>query len=294
MSAHPATNFAHFIITQFNLRNFPRSSNAAYDDWVAWTRARIGLFEAYCLPSVLQQRNRNFRWLLFFDQETPAEFMPFIEKWGRNELVEICYSNGTDDFYASYIDEIKFRMPTDCSWLITSRIDNDDCIHQDYVDRVQQYARFRHRYMVSLASGYTLDLNKKRLSHYFYPSSPFISLVESTSERLMGVHCKGHSEWNQLRLWVYRELRTALFAEKQRMTSFVLDKPLWIQVIHGKNVSNSFYRGLPVIREKTLQEFGLEMNTQAVSLKKIGKYFHYVIWKRYLKCLTVKLLVGNR
>lgn len=284
-------NFLHFVITQFNLRNFPLSENNALEGWKEWTRKRIALFREFCLPSLLNQSNRNFTWLIYFDSETPGEFSGFIESLKATGLINICYCNGIEDFNSSYINEVRSRLSPGIKWVITTRTDNDDCLHRDAVKIIQENFMEIHKFLISLASGYTMNLNDKTMSHYFYPMSPFISLIEDSDKEIKGVFEKGHTKWDHLRLFVLREIRLEYFRRKERRSRFILKTPLWIQTVHGDNVSNSFYRGFPVLRIKDLSAFSLVFNNEKQSLWVVSKYYNYVMWKRYFKSLIIKLII---
>ncbi len=284
-------NFSHFIITQFNLRNFPKSDFDDYDSWIVWTRNRIGLFREYCLPSVLNQSCKSFKWLIYLDSETPEEFKIFLNELDSYPGIEICYSRGIGDFNSNYIEEVKKRAASRPGWIITTRIDNDDCLHRDAVETIQKHFVERNNYLISLASGYILNISDRTLSHYFYPMSPFISLIEDTNEDVKGVFYKGHTRWDNLRLFIFKEIWFEYFYTKARRSRFILKKPMWIQTFHDKNVSNSFYRGFPVLKEKNLNDFSINFTTSRLPLKVIGRYYSYVTWKRYLKSLIIKIII---
>ena len=285
--------FAHFIITQFNLRNFPLSDGAGYEKWIQWTRNRIDLFRKFCLPSMINQTCKDFTWLLFFDSETPPEFDGFIENQKSYKFIEICRSDGINDFYAGYFDEIKKRLPENAGWIITTRIDNDDVLHRDAVKTIQLNFEEKHKYLISLASGYILNTADNRMSHYFYPMSPFISLIENTGNSPSGVFEKGHTKWDELRLFVFREIWHEFFRPGKRKSRFILKRPMWIQIVHGENVSNSFIRGLPVLREIDPGDFSLSFRNKKQTLRTLPSFFNYVMWKRYFKCLIVKTILGK-
>ena len=285
--------FSHFVITQFNLRNFPLSNNDGYETWVQWTRNRIVLFKEYCLPSMLNQSCKAFKWLLYFDKDTPEEFKALIELLQSYDFIEICYSEGFEDFEQHYIQEVINRKDPSKEWVMTSRIDNDDCLHRDAIKVIQANFVPKQRYLISLASGYTLDIERKTLSHYYYPMSPFISLIELANEPMKGIFSKLHTRWDSLRLWMYKEIGLQYFNRKDRQSRFILKQALWLQTVHGKNVSNSFYRGLPILRSKSLKDFALNFSTQPLPISSISKYYDYVIWKRYFKSLVVRILVNK-
>jgi len=284
-------DFLHFVITQFNLRDFPVSDPDGYKKWLRWTRDRIGLFRDYCLPSVLNQSNKDFTWLIFFDTKTPAEFSVFIDKLDSIPFVQICYSDGSDDFHAGYAHEISKRITNSDKWIMTTRLDNDDSLHKEAIAVLKDNFVPRHKYLISLASGYVMNVSDKTMSHYYYPMSPFITLIENAEIETRGVFERIHTKWDHLRLFVFREIWLETVNRKSRMSRFILKEPMWIQMVHGENISNSFFRGLPVLKEIDLGKFSLPTTTKRLPFKIITRYCNYVMWKRYLKCLIIKWLL---
>ena len=279
-------NFKHFLITHFNLLNFPLGITDS-EQWIKWTRDRIQLFKTYCLPSLLNQTNKKFTWLIYFDKQTPAEFTPFIEELRSYDFIKPCFADGFDGFGNQYMNEIK-ELCQNYQWVITSRIDNDDCFDKDAIDTIQRNFRTSDEYLISLTSGYTLDTNSKTLSHYYYPMSPFISMVENLGKPVLkGIWYTAHSKWDDLRFSVRKVL-----LKKNSKSIFIIDKPHWLQILHGSNIANSA-RGLPVLKKKDLSNFGINITSEKQTIRNIPDYYDYVIWKRYFKVLVVKLLRGK-
>ena len=69
-------NFSHFILTRFNVKKMwsqdKRGNKVLTDEWLSH---RFKLFENYCLPSIVNQENKNFIWLVYFDQDTDKLFI---------------------------------------------------------------------------------------------------------------------------------------------------------------------------------------------------------------------------
>jgi hypothetical protein len=277
--------FKHFIITQFNLRKFPLAGINCKSSWEEWTHTRINLFKTYCLPSFLNQSNKNFTWLIYFDSETPSEFNYLIDELSNTDFIKPCFANGFEHFMTKYLEDIR-EFSTGSEWIITSRCDNDDCLEKNAVDTIQKHFHQSDEYLISLASGYTLNINDNTLSHYYYPMSPFISLIETTNKKdLKGIFYKGHTKWEELKLKLTVEL-----LKKNKESVFILDKPYWIQIIHGENVSNSYKRGFPIICSKNLKDYGIKLTTKGQSIFKALGYFNYVLWKRYFKASIVQFV----
>ncbi len=281
--------FKHFIITQFNLRKFPYG-NITETEWINWTQDRIKLFKTYCLPSFLNQSNKNFTWLIYFDTKTPQKFNYLHEELNNISFVKLLFADGYHQFMEKYIGDIK-KLSDNTEWIITSRCDNDDTLHKDAVNAIQNNFIQKDEFLISLASGYTLNIIDNTLSHYYYPMSPFISLVESTKKELLkGIFYKEHTRWDELRLKISTEL-----LKKNKRSVFVLEKPYWIQIIHSKNQSNNFKRGLPVVKTKDLsRDFGINIQTKKQSIFKVTDYYHYVYWKRYFKSSIVRLFAKRK
>jgi len=283
-------NFSHFIITQFNLKNFPLSDNNDSVTWLKWTRSRVELFKEFCLPSIKNQTCKAFTWLLYFDVDTPQEFNEFLNELNSLSFIEICYSKGYEDFNLIYTDEVKKRVGKSVKWIITTRIDNDDCLHKDAIKIIQNKFVEKHKFLISLASGYVLNISDRTLSHYFYPMSPFLSLIETTDNEIGGVFEKAHAEWDSLHISISKEIWLNCFNKKARKSQIILNGPLWVQTVHGGNISNSFYRGFPVLKRKDLSVFAINFRNNKQPVTIIRKYCNYVMWKRYLKCLIVKTI----
>ena len=75
--------FYHFLITRFNLKNpdwdVTKNNEALLDE--KWMDERFELFSNYCLPSVINQTNKNFKWLVFFDTSTSKIYQEKIENF---------------------------------------------------------------------------------------------------------------------------------------------------------------------------------------------------------------------
>lgn len=279
-------NFAHFLITQFNLLQFPLGKELKKgEEWLSWTRERVKIFREYCLPSLDNQTCKDFTWLIYFDIKTPDEFQYLIDELKKRDYIKICFSEGNDGFMADHISDIK-NLSKDSEWIISSRIDNDDIFHKDAIKVIQEAFHPIDEYMISLTSGYTLNLQTLQMGHYYYPECPFISIIEKCEkEELKSIFYKSHSHWDQLKLRIFDEI-----VKKDKKTTFIIDQPYWIQLVHGKNVSNSEKRGLPVVRQKDLSAFNLELKNQKQSIWSIPSFYSYPRWKRYLRVIFVRFL----
>lgn len=234
----------HFLCTRFNLK---------HDDWQTdregvdvlsqeWLTQRLDLFSKYCIPSVLNQNNKNFRWVILFDVNTPSDIRDKINT----------YSNNSTDFTALYIDgmnslvnELRNYIINNISiedkYVITTRLDNDDAIHENFISTIQELANEKDEMVIDLIKGYQMNVSK---NHYEYRNhfkyfNPFISVVES-SKKINTVYFKQHFEWS-----------------KSNYIKSYNSHPLWIEIIHSKNKSNSIRKKNYLKRNLNLIEFGI-------------------------------------
>ncbi len=216
--------FDHYLITRFNLKNpkweLTKNNETLLND--EWMQDRMNLFENFCLPSVVSQKNKNFTWLLYFDSTTKEEYKTRINALTANYInIKIFFIDGIDLFINCVKETI--REETKNPYLITSRIDNDDSIHIDFIDEIQKQFRSQDYMAVDVISGYTLQiepifmLGKKE--HIF---NPFISLIEKNSYPKT-VWSNDHNLW-----------------KKENRIIQIKGKRLWMSVIHQKNKVNEF------------------------------------------------------
>jgi len=215
--------FAHFILTRFNvpLKSVPASAPSGLDE--AWLARRFHLFERVCLPSVDQQTEGAFQWLVFMDWATPVAF--------KEKMAALCvhydclrpvYCSQFDE--ATALAEIRRREAPE-KVRITTGLDNDDALHPRMVEHVQELARARLG-AVDLAKGFFISfpLGCCECQGRFYlvrdKANPFVSFV-SAPECPATVVGADPANLGKLAPVVYRSAR-----------------PLWCQTIHPDNVSN--------------------------------------------------------
>lgn len=217
--------FQHYIITRFNLRK---------DDWTvtknnetvlseAWLKERFELFENFCLSSVKNQTNQNFKWLVFFDINTPDNYKRRVAEIQENYANFIpFFIDGMNNF----LPEIKknIKLLDNKEYIISSRLDNDDSLHKDYINVIQSYFNNQDHFAIDLVDGYTLQTGEKTrfgLKKQLY--NPFISLIEK-KENFKSVWFRNrHGSWKH---------------EKNILR--VSNKRLWLCVVHNSNKVNLF------------------------------------------------------
>lgn len=107
---------------------------------IVWLEYRFFLFDKFCYPSLINQSNKNFIWLVLFSQETPSVFKEKIKYYEISfPLFKAIYLSKSDygNLKSKLKKEIlKYIKPND-EYVITSRIDNDDCFHKEMISDIQ-------------------------------------------------------------------------------------------------------------------------------------------------------------
>ena len=181
-----------------------------------WLTDRVGLFEKYCLPSVRAQTNQNFRWLIYFDPDSPEWLIRRLSPYVRDQVFEPIYRAEVTP--SIILDDIRSGPTTPSADLLTTNLDNDDGLAADFVDRLQRVQTNGPRSALYLASGLILG-----------PDGLFLRV-----DRL-NAFCSVRETWaDPVTCWA--DWHTLLPRSMPSVTAF--GPPAWLQVVHGSNVSN--------------------------------------------------------
>ncbi|WP_309733426.1 glycosyltransferase [Chamaesiphon sp. OTE_75_metabat_556] len=210
-----------------------------------WLENRFRLFDRYCFPSVRNQSNQNFKWLVFFDADTPDAFKQKIAQyatsWENLVPLYVDFPLPYGQFPPAARELVRQVIAPDCEYLITTWLDNDDAIHQDYVDMIQDNFDRQEAETLNFIFGYQLSDGK--LYFDFEMANHFISLVEKYDPQSFNTClCRPHKE-------IYQVCKSA---------AKIICKPAWIEVVHGSNYMNVYRRGFRIPTGNILKEYGIE------------------------------------
>lgn len=265
--------FQHVLITRFNLRleewNTTKHGDAILSE--KWLAHRFELFETYCLPSVKQQTNQNFIWLVCFDTQTPLAFQQRISELSiAYPNFKPIYINGNLHFHEAIKKSINSFLKENNTHIITTRLDNDDAIHKDFISSIQKAFQPKDGLVIDLVKGFQLIKKKspkddaiRQMNSEF---NPFVSVIENKAN-YKTVLSRTHQLW-----------------ETQPHIK-LSNKRLWMQVIHEQNISNSeklYYHETNKIK---ISDFGITYKIELKSNLKIGLH---TIWS-YIQRLLIKL-----
>ncbi|WP_053975595.1 glycosyltransferase [Mangrovimonas xylaniphaga] len=229
--------FKHYLVTRFNLKNPSWNTTKNNETLLTdeWMEHRMWLFENFCLPSILAQSNQNFKWLIFFDNSTSDKFKEQIHELLKgHDIILPFFIDGMVSFHPSIMDFITQDASKD-DYIITSRIDNDDCISKYYIDTVQKQFNQQSFLAIDIVKGYSLQISPEvmlgKKEHVF---NPFISLIEK-KENFKTVWQSDHNMWKT----------------ENRIVKVTKER-LWMSIIHEKNKVNMF-DGYDAVDWKTIK-----------------------------------------
>lgn len=225
--------FDHVIVTRFSVRfgDYP----PPHDEWL---RYRWAFFSDALAPAVAAQTVSDFRWLVYFDIDTPD--------WLREEIEEIREGLFTPVFVPSWSDRVARHTVADIAtapYLITTRIDSDDAIATRFVADIQSRFDRQESMYINLLCGLQVERTGE-IYRYDEPSNPFLSYVERREDAV-------------LPRTVFYDLRHGQSRGHADMLS-VVGPPRWMQIIHGVNLANSV-RGLRVRPETYEADFQFDL-----------------------------------
>jgi N-acetylglucosaminyl-diphospho-decaprenol L-rhamnosyltransferase len=232
--------FKHVLLTRFNAKFAARWTELCLDP--TWLEHRFSLFQRFCYPAVRSQSNTDFVWLVFFHDKTPSQYRLRIEQMAEWPVMQPVYNSFLSR--EVIVERIRSVVDSGTRYLITSTLDNDDSISRNYIEETQkQFAHQDYQY-VNWAIGYVYRQGK----YYFRtdPQSPFNSLIASVD--------KDTFVWD---VWHNKIMETGAVIQVDK-------NPGWIQVIHGKNVSNRI-RGSRIPRPDVTVHFGINLPVERVN-----------------------------
>lgn len=250
MHIHQRSNgFTHLLLTRFNL-DYSLYDRKSYICDEEWHQHRFRLFFNYCLPSVKKQTVKNFTWIIFFNKSLKQKYKSEINKIIQ-ELPQVLFIYVLPE--ENHIQLLKEYIYSNVKtkFLITSRLDNDDLIRVDYLEKIQKRAASKEMTVpfllnasngcqIEIQSPYRIGVIKGR------KYSSFLSLISSLIHDNVPttVLDYNHPEWEGR--VAYAELSTCL---------------LWIQMIHERNLANKVntLRLLPMINEKKFGDIDFKL-----------------------------------
>lgn len=227
--------FEHFLLTQGNIfmrwskcipgrkLRKPIPGEIPSDEWF---EHRLSLFDKYCYPSIAGQTNQNFKWMVLFDGNHTNKNL--LTKYSRMIPIYV-YDRDYEKLtmYQLFSNKIKEYLNPETEWIITSKIDCDDALSKNYV-KIMQEKFTPDEHMINPVNGVIYNTANKKLTalDYKWPPNPYITVIEKVTEDHLKtcfkiVHWKMQGPFKK-----YEHIKNP--------------DPFWLQIIHDKNLSNTF------------------------------------------------------
>lgn len=224
-----------YILTRFNV-SLPgaREKGGFSDDqkFREWCINRCDIFVKTCLPSIVSQRRRPDAWIILFDprfERETSKALSAISKypWIKPVFVPENFIGIRQEFNQA----ISRMIDPSKKFTATVRLDNDDALSSLYCPAIYQYLggsmleTLKNDFWISFPYGVQWDGEEATL--LIQNNNPFLTLVEQTS-KFEDLRARTAMSINHGHIFQHGEVRiaTARF-------------PMWLQYVHGQNVSNA-------------------------------------------------------
>ncbi|MBW3466592.1 glycosyltransferase [Arthrospiribacter ruber] len=217
--------FEHLLITRVNI-GYKEGIWSKGHDPEKWLKERMDLFFKFCLPSVLHQTNMNFRWILYFDIQTPKELIFTFEEEIKGKVdYQIIFKQETVANFSKYfVIDLNTLVDIKRLYLITTRVDTDDLIHECFIENIQKLFNQQTFAIVNFNRGLMYHVQTGVICNNVHRSNPFMSFIEKRrDEGFRGVYSEKHTN----------------FYHDSRKIEIWNDEPMWCFGVHGLNVSTT-------------------------------------------------------
>ena len=249
-----------FLITRFNLPLYKTDKERQPVLTEQWLSDRFRLFETYCLPSIQQQTYKDFVWIVLMSDDTPQMYRQRMSELRAQcrQLSPLYIKNNDIERYHDIVkDKIRERK-SQSSLLVTLRIDNDDAIRCDYIERAVTLARQQTEPKRGYSYVYGIQYHAKAnlAMRVPYPNNHFIFEINTQYKA---------DDFDYI-----LEYNHANTADMPFPFTAMMDKEvMWAEVIHQRNVDNDVkgtWRQRPVTDNKLLKDaFGWSRSLSALN-----------------------------
>jgi hypothetical protein len=245
MNEQPASQV--FIATRFNVvyaeAHFSRDKAGNPTRTEAWLTRRFELFEQICLPSLVAQTDPAFQWLIFLSDGTPEAFKERMRGHSARfpQLVPI-YCRDGEYVVGRFQREVSERLSPSATHALTLRIDNDDAFHREMVERVRRECHGQDDELLNYLKGIQCDIDAGVAVLVRERSNPFIARIERVQP--------GRPVRTVMDIMHFQAADTGLLRDVEA-------PPMWLQTIHGGNVTNRIDHGRVLFRDDFAAAFSM-------------------------------------
>ncbi|BAO55734.1 glycosyltransferase [Nonlabens marinus] len=216
-----------FLITRFDLnsKDWKLDKNYKQIDKTEWLVIRIQLFKKYCLPSVLNQKEKSFIWIIYFQVGYEYLTENLVQELSKYSFIKPIYKHDYEDFVATSPNDILKFISPETKNIITTRLDNDDMISPSFTSHVRRVTSrsIKKPFILDFPYGLCMQADPVVFTRYNHKLNQFISYIEPLDavNKPKTVYAQQHNQWHN--------------------HAAVLEDPtpnLWVQVVHERNITN--------------------------------------------------------
>lgn len=165
--------FTHYVITRFSVRFDYMKTNNPFE--LNRLNARFNLFQKICYPSVINQTNTNFIWVILIDKHLPNNYKDLLYSiLSTNKKIKIKVVEWNVN---NQLGNAKWLHPNTTE-IITTRLDDDDAMHPNMISDIQNYynnpkGRNGKVCFITFPYGIRIEPYKKQLE---IQNNPFIAI----------------------------------------------------------------------------------------------------------------------
>lgn len=266
--------FKHILITRFNIFYKTKMAQQGFDPQ-EWLKERFSIFQKFCFPSIVNQSNKGFTWMIYVDSETDPETLEALKAMVKPYSFVLLIQRVFQHFSLKLVldEDIHKFLGVDFQYLISSRVDTDDMLHRDFIQSVQDRFTGQSYEALNFNKGHIYDIGTGVTSVAIHRHNPFISLIEKRTDR-------GFKS-------VFHQIHVA-YKDDPNKIEILNPKPMWCMSVHGLNVSTSFFGRVIKFRQPDLQLlFGFQ-HQKKPSAKMIIRYSLRSYRRKWVK-IKVKL-----
>lgn len=227
-----------YFLTLFSAKEAREMSEQEKRTWFA---ERELVFNRFTLPSIIGQKKQNKTWLLYIDQALVDYLPKSLTGPQRPEFIKIIEVDAADRNFSAFSQDVVERINA-CRQqmerdgvgqpiVTVSRLDNDDALSHDFLNTLARLAlhaagRADADRLVTFPHGVQY-LEDKKLGTYLFNNNHFLS----------SYHAK-HCEPKTVHAMAFNH--SHLFSKNENVLVVNTDLPMWVEIVHGKNISNKY------------------------------------------------------
>ena len=135
---------------------------------------QLMLFNSFCYPSVVSQKNNNFEWLVLI-QDKNYDLKNFHKYMKPNLYPKVIGKSAS--IYTVVKNHIEERIDKDTKWVISTKLKPNYCIHENFISKIQNEFN-AEQCLVNPVTGLIYDMHCDKCFQVKLNKNRFKSLIE--------------------------------------------------------------------------------------------------------------------